>query len=837
MKGIPAQATKILLILMLSIISTTLFAANPVEIWVSAAGSNTADGTELHPLRSLDMALRKAREMRRLSDPAAKDGIHIIIQNGFYTLEEPVRIRPEDSGTQQSPTVIRSAAAGNPILSGGKAIKGWVKKGNIWEADAPAIGTGIIDFRQLWVNNRKATRARDYNDNKMGRILSWDHVSQTCMIPFPRKWKSEQLLGAEMVILQWWAIANLRIRDVKVMGDSARLSFYEPESRVQSEHPWPAPWISKETGNSAFYLTNSKQFLDQPGEWYLDKRAGKVYYWPLPSENMRSASVVAPYLETLVKMEGTIDNPVSHVYFKGISFQHASWLRPSQQGHVPHQAGMYMLDAYKLQIPGTADKKALENQAWVGRPAAAVEVTYAQHTGFEACRFEHHASTALDYKKGTRDNMIIGNLFKDIGGTGIQVGTFSDEAVEAHLPYDPADEREISTNETIANNLITDVTNEDWGCVGIGAGHVRGIKILNNEISNVSYSGISMGWGWTRTVNAMRNNTIRANKIHHYGMHLYDVAAIYTLSAQPGSVIAENVIDSIYKAPYAHDPHHWFYLYTDEGSSYFTIRDNWVPGEKFLQNANGPGNTWENNGPSVADSIKTKAGIQPQYHYLLKDRSPAVSYRSINKYVPEDDKPSLIEITSSTNKGPDMELLKKIAAEFGLPEGSVYQWNNHAVIYAKMKDPRSLKANLSANFPAANVKLYADKFYSFDREKHCSKEQVKDQEHIILTANLVKSPALQKEYLDYHTTQFEKWPEVSQGFCRADFQSLVMFRDERQLMLIISIPKGKTLEELNLKTVENNPKVEQWNSIMKKYQEGLESAKPGETWSLFKPIN
>lgn len=836
MKGIPMQAAKMLLTLMLLAISTTIFAANPAEIWVSTAGSNRADGTASHPLRSLDMALRKAREMRRLSDPAAKDGIHIIIKDGIYTLEEPLRIRPEDSGTQQSPTLIRSETSGDAILSGGKEIKGWVKKGNIWEAEAPALGTDIVDFRQLWVNNRKATRARDYNDNKMGRILSWDHASQTCMIPFPRKWKSEQLVGAEMVILQWWAIANLRIKDVKRMGDSARLSFFEPESRVQSEHPWPAPWISKETGNSAFYLTNAKQFLDQPGEWYLDKRAGKVYYWPLPSENMRSASVVAPYLETLVKMEGTIDKPVSHVYFKGISFQHASWLRPSQQGHVPHQAGMYMLDAYKLEIPGTADKKALENQAWVGRPAAAVEVTYAHHTGFEACRFEHHASTGLDYKKGTRDNMIIGNLFKDIGGTGIQIGTFSDEVVEAHLPYDPADEREISTNETIANNLITDVTNEDWGCVGIGAGHVRGIKILNNEISNVSYSGISMGWGWTRTVNAMRNNTIRANKIHHYGMHLYDVAAIYTLSAQPGSVISENVIDSIYKAPYAHDPHHWFYLYTDEGSSYFTIRDNWVPGEKFLQNANGPGNTWENNGPSVADSIRAKAGIQPRYHYLLKDRSRAVSYRSINKYVPEDEKPSLIEI-ASTKGALDTDLLKKITAEFKLPEGCLFQWNNHAVIYAKMKDPRSLKANLSANFPDASVKLYADKFYSFDRKEHCSEEQIKDQEHVILSANLVKSPALQKEYLDYHTTQFEKWPEVSQGFCRAEFQSLVMFRDERQLMLIISIPKGKTLDELNSKTVENNPKVEQWNSIMKKYQEALNDAKPGEIWSLFKPIN
>jgi hypothetical protein len=341
--------------------------------------------------------------------------------------------------------------------------------------------------------------------------------------------------------------------------------------------------------------------------------------------------VIAPFLETLVKVEGSIDHPVSHFYFKGISFQHATWLRPSKEGHVPHQAGMYMLDAYKLKIPGTPDKKGLENQAWVGRPAAAVKLKYTNHTGFEACRFEHLASTGLDYERGNLYDEVKGNLFKDIGGTGILVGVFSDEAVEAHLPYNPADVRDVTSHTLVSNNLITDVTNEDWGCVGIGAGYVRGIRIEHNEICNVSYSGVSMGWGWTRTINVMRNNSIIGNSIHHYAKHMYDVAAIYTLSAQPGSLIQHNYIDSIYKAPYAHDPNHWFYLYTDEGSSYFTVKDNWCPAEKFLQNANGPGNTWENNGPKVADSIKNAAGIQAKYQYLLKEKDNGKTTWPINQ--------------------------------------------------------------------------------------------------------------------------------------------------------------------------------------------------------------
>jgi hypothetical protein len=133
-----------------------------------------------------------------------------------------------------------------------------------------------------------------------------------------------------------------------------------------------------------------------------------------------------------------------------------------------------------------------------------------------------------------------------------------------------------------------------------------------------------MGWGWTKSINAMSDNHITANKIHHYARNMYDVAGIYTLSAQPGSVISNNYVDSIYKAPYAHDPQHWFYLYTDEGSSYITIKNNWCRAEKFLKNANGPGNVWENNGPQVANEIKKAAGVEPAYQYLLK-------YKTVNR--------------------------------------------------------------------------------------------------------------------------------------------------------------------------------------------------------------
>jgi hypothetical protein len=612
------------------------------DIYVATNGSDRNPGTEEKPLASVGMALRKAREMRRLHDPAVTGGIHIIVGNGIYRFEEPLFVRPEDSGTESSPTIIRADENAHPVFSGGVSIHGWKKlngsvsglpataAGKVWIADVPLVGGDLLPFRQLWVNGVKAVRARDRNNDSMNRILSWDHTSESCWIPRPAAnlsgWE-----GLEMFIHQWWAIAILRIKSIEIKGDSARLHFHQPESRIQSEHPWPAPWISKKAGNSAFYLTGALSFLDAPGEWWLDTRNRKVYYWPRDNENMTTASVTAPVLETLVRVEGTIDKPVSHVYFQGISFEHTGFLRPARQGHVPLQAGMFLLDAYKLKIPGTPDKKGLENQAWIGRPPAAVEVAYAGYTRFEGCRFQHLAATGLDYKRGTFKDSIIGNVFRDIGGTAIQAGVFSDEAFETHLPYKPKDEREVCRNTYIANNLVTDVANEDWGCVGIGAGYVQGITIEHNEVGEVSYTAISLGWGWTKTINAMHSNRITANKIHHYAKHMYDVAGIYTLSPQPGSLIQNNLIDSIYKAPYAHDPDHWFYLYLDEGSSYITVKDNWCPAEKFLKNANGPGNLWENNGPQVADSIKRSAGLQPPYQSLLNELPAKTAHWPINQ--------------------------------------------------------------------------------------------------------------------------------------------------------------------------------------------------------------
>ena len=548
------------------------------------------------------------------------------MEGGTYAFHEPVFIRPEDSGTKESPTIIRSVGDEKVILSGGISINGWKKQGKVWVADVPAFNGRPLDFRQLWVNGKKAVRARDVEDfEKMNRICSVDEKNEILYVPAVSIRRLIDNKGnlkakyAEMVLHQMWCVANLRIRSVEVQGDSAAIRFHQPESRIQFEHPWPRPMVTTDGHNSAFYLTNARELQDVPGEWYHDIDARKVYYYPREGEKMQEAEVIVPAVETLVRVEGTLDRPVCHIRFEKITFSYTTWMRPSEKGHVPLQAGMYLTDGYRIdpKMQRNYLNHPLDNQGWLGRPAAAVRVVAARQIDFERCRFEHLGSTGLDYEEAVQGGVVRGCLFRDIAGNGLLVGSFSPAAHETHLPYDPADRREVCTQQQINNCYFTEIGNEDWGCLAIAAGYVRDVNIEHNEISEVPYSGISLGWGWTQTVNCMRNNRVHANLIHHYAKHMYDVAGIYTLGSQPKSYVTENCVHSIYKPGYVHDPNHWFYLYTDEGSSFITVRDNWTEGEKYLQNANGPGNVWENNGPKVDSVIRERAGLEAGYKDLL----------------------------------------------------------------------------------------------------------------------------------------------------------------------------------------------------------------------------
>ena len=572
-------------------------------LFVSCGIMSFAADITITPDSSLADAVRKAREMRRLGQ-ATEVTIHL--SEGTYYLYEPLRLRPEDSGL--------TIEGEHAVISGGMRITGWKRQGKLLVADVPDFNGRPIDFRQLWVNEQKAVRARDVSDfEQMARIRMYDKKNKVLWIPKKAVEKVMKAPYLEMVLHEMWCTSNLRIKSMTVQGDSVAVTFHNPEAKLQFEHPWPSP-MTPDTGHpSPFYLTNAKELLDEPGEWYHDIREHKLYYMPRTNEEsgMKNGAYVAvvPVLETLVDCIGTAEHTIRNITIKGITFSHTTWMRPSEKGHMPLQAGMYLTEAYKLrpQIDRPNNHK-LDNQGWLGRADAAVELRYAENVSFEQCRFEHLGGSGLDYVEGCRGGSVTRCTFTDIAMNGLVVGSFSPEGLETHLPYQPTDIREVCMGQTVEQSEFYDVTNEDWGCVAIAAGYVSGINISHNTIHDVSYTGISLGWGWNRDLVCMKDNKVHANLIYNYAQHMYDCAGIYTLGNQPGTIISENVVRDIATPSYVHDPNHWFYLYTDEGSSNITLRDNWTPSEKFLKNANGPGNVWENNGPQVSDDIKQHAG-------------------------------------------------------------------------------------------------------------------------------------------------------------------------------------------------------------------------------------
>ena len=453
----------------------------------------------VQPGESIHDALRQAREWRRTNDPRCHGGITITLEAGRYYMNEPLFLRPEDSGTKESPLTIRG----------------------IGEKHTSVIcGDDRQTHTQLWPKEG------------MERMIDFNTTDRTITIPTPPQ-EVQDTKGLEMVVHQRWAIAILRVKDMKVEGDRTIVSFKEPESRLEFEHPWPQPVISGEKGNSSFLLRTTEQ------------RDG---------------------IEQLVIVDGA-----NYVRFEGLTFNRTCWNRPLHKGHVTLQGGMPLIDAYKLAVPGLPWDNGLENQAWIERPVSAVTVKNANHIDFYSVLFQNLASTALDFVDNISDCTVQKCTFGNIGGTAIMGGSFAESPREVHRPYTDLAER--CQRLTINENFVVDVANEDWGAVAIALGYVSNCTISSNFVSRASYSGICVGWGWTPHNTGMQNNHIVGNTVSHYARQLYDAGGIYTLSNQPNSSIKDNNISQPSPAPYATN-NRGFCIYLDARTDGFTIENN-----------------------------------------------------------------------------------------------------------------------------------------------------------------------------------------------------------------------------------------------------------------------
>ena len=465
---------------------------------------------------SLHDALRKAREWRRTNDPQCEGGITLTIQAGRYYMNEPLFLRPEDSGTAESPLIIRG------------------EQGTVICGDPRQTHT------QIWPKEG------------MEQMISFNKDARTITIPaFDSLWMPPPHL--EMVVHQRWAIAILRVKYMRANEDSITVSFMEPESRLEFEHPWPQPVIGGEKGNSTFLLRTTEQHDG---------------------------------IEQLIVIDGA-----KHVTIEEITFENTCWNRPLHKGHVTLQGGFPLVDAYKLkEHEGLPWDENLENQAWIERPVSAVTVRRAENITFERCIFRHIGSTALDIES-IEGGIITRCSFDDIGGTAILAGSFAESPREVHRPY--TDLAGQCHGLTISHNIITSASQEDWGTVGIGCGYVSDCHIIGNDVSHLNYSGICVGWGWTPHDTGMQRNIIAENRVSDYARQLYDAGGIYTLSNQPRSIIQRNEISAPAAAPYATNDRA-FPIYLDARTDGFTIENNKTSGRPIRRDEIGDNNPGPN---------------------------------------------------------------------------------------------------------------------------------------------------------------------------------------------------------------------------------------------------
>ena len=520
------------------------------ELYVSPQGSDNAKGTKRAPFQTIERARDAVREIDK-----SKPGETVVyLRGGTYSISQTIKFDARDSGTENHPVIYRAYPGERPIISGGKVLGNWEKDGNaIYKAS-----TDGMDFRQLYVKGKKAVRSRHPNGGEYLGMTDWNLDNQTILLPVGvvQDWRNFD--EVEIFLQMQWSISVMRLENFAMAEDAVVLTVQNPARDLVFNRMYP-----RKLPGQSFHMENAREFIDQPGEWCLSREEGTCYYLPRPGEDLASVEVIAPQVETLLSVKGTLDNPVRHLQFEGIAFKHSNWTLPSHKGYLNVQAGQYSIEPTK------------GNTQYVGRPPAAVYVAAAQKVVFKRNVFTRIGSTALDLHYGTEECEVVGNVFYGIAGTAVSHARLSDPDVEFSTPYNPEDLRDRSLNDWIHNNYIENIGHEYGGCVGILSGYPTAVKIDHNELRNMAYSGISMGWGWTDKPNAMHDNKIRWNHIDSPCTLFADGAGIYTLSQMPNTLISSNYVTNVRRSKWAIGSNTRC-IYADENSGGITFDRNRV---------------------------------------------------------------------------------------------------------------------------------------------------------------------------------------------------------------------------------------------------------------------
>ena len=495
--------------------------AGETTLYVARSGDDANAGTQDAPFKTLT----RARAAVRASIKAGHRGpLTVQLAGGTYAVTEPVVFGPDDCAPDGSRVTYAAAPGESVFLSGGRRVTQWqVETNGTWTATLPAASKGRWVFRQLFVNGERRPRARHPNSDYLrvdavGEDRRTNFTFHEGDLPALASWS-----GAELVFLHDWSISRLPIKSV----DQATLTLTTAGNVGPVAKHYKMDHYEK---RPRYFIENLRALLDAPGEWFLDSGAGVLHYNPMPGEEPDKINAVAPVATGLLTLKGdsVTGRKVRNLTFRDIVFAHAAWPFPGR-----YAAGQA---AFHEEHEPTGGLR-------VPLPAA-IQLTFADGCRFESCELSRSGASGLWIGAGSSSNVVSRCHIHDIGGNGVMIGEDNNRRVNGNTWWRAAP-AQAATGNVIEDCLIERCGRQFFGAVGVWSGMTRRTMIRNNEIRDLPYTGISLGWIWNLTPSICGGNVVEANHIHDILKVLSDGGGIYTLGRQPGTVLTGNLIHGV----------------------------------------------------------------------------------------------------------------------------------------------------------------------------------------------------------------------------------------------------------------------------------------------------
>jgi hypothetical protein len=505
--------------------------------WSGRLPDAKADRTD-GPFATLVRARDELRRLRKSGDGSAPP-THIYLRGGLHFIDAPLVLSPEDSGTAVAPIIFEAFRNETPIISGGRRLTGWKTSDGKWQLDLPDVKKNQWNFAQLFVSGERRPRPR------LPKGGGWYHVEAE----LPRAPDSpgtgfdrfqfrpgdldpawSNLGDVEVLATHIWAMSRMRIKSID--ADKHAVIF-------TGSSPGNGDWARFAKGNR-FAVENVREAHAQPGEWYLDRSSGVLTYMPKSGEDPATTEVIAPRVEKLLLMRGepAAKQWVQNIIIRGITFAHANWVTPP------------------------AGNSSSQAESAIG---AAIDCTGARHCAFEKCGVTLCGGYAIALGDHCRFDRIEDCELIDLGAGGIKLGSTAAPDVSKSL-----EEIAEANKNTVVNCLIEGGGRLHPAAIGIWIGNSPANRIEHNEITDLYYTGISLGWSWGYNPNYARDNELAWNRISKIGQGvLSDMGGIYTLGNGPGNVLHHNLIWDVESFGYG-----GWGIYFDEGSSGYLAENN-----------------------------------------------------------------------------------------------------------------------------------------------------------------------------------------------------------------------------------------------------------------------